>query len=148
MNDLPIDEIPPNVSYYNDLSLDAGFPSRPKMTVLPSSTCSPVRSVILSLKPSKLNVMLRTTVLTLIPIVPATALMCATLMIHATYPWHPLHSRWTYQGAWLGFTLSPCPSYDGSLSQLYRRDSYFTYLTAYWKIFSHPLHPCSCLFYG
>ena len=67
---------------------------------------------------------------------------------HATYPRYPLHSRWTYQGAWLGFTLSPCPSYDGPLSQLYRRGPDFTYLTAYQKLFSRPLHPCSCLFYG
>ena len=57
---------------------------------------------------------------------------------HAPYPRYPLHSWWTYQGAWLGLTLPPCPSYDGPLSQLYYRGPYFAYLTAYWKIFSPP----------
>ena len=44
--------------------------------------------------------------------------------------------------------LSSCSLYDGPLSQLNCRGPYFAYLTAYWKIFSRPLHPCSCLFYG
>ena len=62
------------------------------------------------------------------------------------YPCYQFDSRWTYQSAWLGLTLPPCSSYDGPLSQLSCRGAYFAYLTDSPKIFSRPLHPCSCLF--
>ena len=48
----------------------------------------------------------------------------------------------------LRLALPPCWLYDGPFPQFSCRGSYFACLTDSQKIFSHPLHPCFCLFYG